>query len=75
MPQNQTLIDQKIAELSRLTNHIWKEAQGYHALTMVDIRTSGVAFNPASGIPIKVFVDTVSGELKMFPASMFESQS
>lgn len=50
----------------------WKYYTGTYALTNVDITTPVPNFNPASGIPLVVFVNTVTGEIKLFPAAIFE---
>ncbi len=70
---DQTKVNRKIEELRDSSGgHLWKEISGYQALTMVNIETSGAVFNPASGVVVKTFVDTVTGEIKIFPSSMFE---
>lgn len=53
----------------------WVEANGYHALTSVEYskqNPNGSTFNPARGIPLKVFVNPSSGEIKSFLADSFE---
>ena len=52
----------------------WQEAEGYHALTRVEYgRNQPAVFNPASGIPLKIFVNITTGEIKMFLAILFEA--
>jgi len=77
MPQDQVKIDAKIQELKTLTTHDWIAVEGYHALTSVQINSvsssTSANFNPGSGIPVKAFIDTITGEIKVFPYKLFES--
>lgn len=49
----------------------WIVAEGLRALTSMTYENGVVAFNPNNGIPLKVFVNTLSGELKLFDARLF----
>lgn len=67
-------IQNKINELNGFGG-TWIAADGTNALIKVqgDFRTNAnVVFMPASGIPVKVFLNTLNGEIKMFPAILFE---
>jgi hypothetical protein len=53
----------------------WIEADGYHALTKMEYfkeQPEASVFNPASGIPLKTFVNPNTGEIKIFLAAVFE---
>jgi len=71
--QDPEKIRRKIQELNR-DGGDWVEAEGNHALTKVEgeFRGGKVTFFPSSGIPLKVFISRRTGEIKIFPAIMFE---
>lgn len=51
----------------------WAVPEGVHALTQVTKEDSGqLAFNPGSGIPVKVFFNQSTGEIRLYPAMMFD---
>jgi hypothetical protein len=65
----------KRRELNGGENGPWIAVDGTNALIKVqgDFRTNtNVVFMPASGIPVKVFMNTINGEIRMFPAILFE---
>jgi len=73
--QDPNLIRAKIVELNSGETGDWEEITGNHALTSVDgdFRTnSNIVFKPASGVPLKAFLNRRTGEIKIFPAIMFE---
>jgi len=73
--QDPELIRNKLRELNSGETGDWEEITGNHALTSVDgdfRSNSNVVFKPASGIPIKGFLNRRTGEIKIFPAVMFE---
>jgi len=57
----------------------WAIAEGLHALTAFKFDNPGqneaAEFNPASGVPVKLFVHKRTGELKMFSAFLFRRDS
>jgi len=68
------LVQQKIAYLNSRGGN-WIAAEGNYALTTVtgDFSTkANVVFSPSNGIPGKVFINTVDGEIKIFHANLFE---
>lgn len=51
----------------------WVAPDGVHALTRVTKDGDKFfSFNPGSGIPVKVFFNQASGEIRLYPAMMFE---
>lgn len=50
----------------------WKYYTGTYALTQVEVAQPVPNFNPASGIPMVVFVNSITGEIKLFPAVIFQ---
>lgn len=70
----------KIQELNGQSPQIgvsddWFAVDGTHALTEVQgdlTKREGVRFLPATGVPVKVFINRRNGEIKLFPAMMFE---
>lgn len=72
MAENNQKIQQYIQFLNNLTpGQTWVPADGYQALTKIDIEKK--VFYPNNGIPVKVFINQTTGEMRMFPASIFES--
>ncbi len=69
-------ITQKVTELNSLnTGDDWTVLEGNQALTKVEGNLSGgseLKFLPATGIVIKTFMNRRNGEIKIFPAIMFE---
>lgn len=65
-------VQAKLIELQTKTGHVWTTSDGYHALTSVSFNTSGAVFNPSKGVVVKVFLDTYTKEIKLFPFGMFE---
>lgn len=60
----------KLRELN--LNGTWNEVSGLFAVTQVEAKLDSVAFNPGTGVVVKLFVNTRTGEMKMFPANLFE---
>lgn len=53
----------------------WIEVLGYHTVTSIDYtkkNPNASVFNPTKGVPLKVFVNPINGEVKMFLADLFE---
>jgi hypothetical protein len=50
----------------------WVAMNGVQALTNVEKNGESFSFLPASGTPIKVFLNKTTGEVKLFPALLFE---
>lgn len=51
---------------------VWEEFPGYNALTKFDFNNGSPIFSPASGVPIKAFLNTRTGEIRTFVATIFE---
>lgn len=50
----------------------WVAMSGVQALTNVEKNGDSFSFLPASGTPVKVFLNKTTGEIKLFPALLFE---
>ena len=68
MVLNQQKIENKRASLGPA----WKYFNDTYALTQVDVSGSVPNFKPASGIPVIVFVNSLTGEMRLFPAVIFQ---
>ncbi len=68
MEQDQAKIKAKIAELGVG----WVEAEGFFAITVVEMKDDkSLIFQAAKGIPLKVFVNRITGEVRSFLADNF----
>lgn len=56
---------------SLISGQTWVAVQGYHSLTSATVDTS-ITFYPTSGYIVKIFVNTTTGEIRMFPYQIFE---
>lgn len=75
MPEDPQKIQDKIRELNASTpGQFWITVQENHALTKVDFRNGKVVFFPSSGVIIKIFFNRSTGEIRIFPAKMFEQK-
>lgn len=55
---------------------IWIVLDGFSALTTVEFKDDGPAtFDPSRGLPLKTFINTVTGEVKIFHANMFKADN
>ncbi len=72
--ENVSKINAKLAELKNNTGHDWLHISGFSAITGFDFGQNGQSpnFNPGFGYPVKVFVDKVTGEVKLFSAGLFK---
>lgn len=69
----QAKINDKLAELSKDTGHTWLPLTDVTALTSVDISDpEAPKFLPGTGYPVKAFVDTVTGEVRLFSTQIFQ---
>lgn len=73
-------VDQKILELNKLdkSGGDWVAGEGYVSLmfTEGDLRAKkNIAMNPHKGYAVKLFVNTLNGEIKLFPAILFEKDA
>lgn len=50
----------------------WTSISGYFALTGFEFGNGSPNFNPGFGVPVKVFMNTRTGEIKTFSANHFE---
>lgn len=71
MQIDEAKIDRKIQELN-VAGGNWFAADGLNALTGVEFHGTSAQFKPATGIPVKVFINRVNGEMKVFPAVIFK---
>ena len=72
--ENPQKVQDKVTELNKLTKgQEWIPAIGFHAMTVVEIAKAGQkpVFNPASGLIVRSFVNTTTGEIKSFAATLF----
>lgn len=71
--ESQQKVNAKLAELQQATGHRWLQVNGFNAITGFDYGANGQGanFNPGFGYPVKIFIDSVSGEMKLFPAELF----
>ena len=51
---------------------IWQEFPGYSAMTKFEYNNGAPIFSPSTGVPIKAFLNTRTGEIRTFMASLFE---
>lgn len=68
---NSQKIQQKINELNSQGGS-WATFNGTYALTQVDVTKDSPTFFPASGVPVIIFVNNTTGELKLFPVIIFQ---
>lgn len=62
-----------IDSLNKATGNHWVAASGVHALTNVSKDEAHVvSFNPGRGLPVKVFMNQETNEIRLYPALMFE---
>lgn len=72
MEEDPKKIADKLEELQKATGHKWTPLNGYHAITRVEMKDGNYEFLPASGMPVKVFADLVTGEVRPFLSFIFE---
>jgi len=81
MAENLLKVQQKINELNQkepkllfpAVSAIWSAVPGYFAITGFDYGQGNPTFNANFGYPIKIFVNQKTGEMKFYPASLFEN--
>ncbi len=72
--ESQAKIEEKIRTLNAIPGNTgqWLALDGFHGLTQFQfLPNNGANFIPNSGYPIKVFVNSETGEVRMFPAVFF----
>jgi len=62
----------KIEKCKNCDGTDFQRIDGIFAVTKVEKNDSGISFMPASGIPIIVYMCTKCGELKFYPAKLFD---
>lgn len=68
------LIQKKLTELNASSpKGRWFAADGLHAVTRFERKGASPMFIPGSGIPLKVFFNDTTGEVKTFLARNFKS--
>ena len=74
--QDQNLVNTKIRELNGgQETGDWTEIPGTHAFLAVSGNfraNTNVVFRGDSGIAVKIFIHSTTGEMKIYPAIMFE---
>lgn len=70
-------VQKKVEELNKKEkpgNQGWVAVDGYNALTKFEFGDSnkGPTFYPSSGIPVKIFINAANGEIRVFPATVFQ---
>jgi hypothetical protein len=66
-------IFQKLIELKQQSGHDWLPLTDTSALTSVDISNpQQPSFMPGTGYPVKAFIDTVTGEVRLFSTQIFQ---
>lgn len=72
-PVNPIKITNFLISLNKeLNTPVWVEIQGTNALVKMDIDNTGkVTFNSNSGFPIKGFLNTETGEIRIFSERIF----
>jgi hypothetical protein len=69
-------VQAKVDELSKATGHAWRALPGNHAMTKVVVKSEyNFTFIPDAGMPVKIFVDLVTGEVRTFMYFVFEVDS
>jgi len=73
--EEQSKIDDVLKELNggKVTGD-WIAVPNNHALTLVDFNGKAANFRPDAGIPLKVFVNVKTGEIKTYDARAFYSE-
>lgn len=76
MPEDPNKIQAKISELDTLAKPAsWEEIGGNFAITRFEVHDDGSPiFLPSKGIPLKAFFNKRTGEIKIFPAKIFEKE-
>lgn len=70
---DQSKIDAKIEKLKELGQGDWEEVSGTYWYTEIFVSAgTDVAKVQPSGLPIKIFISKLTGELKTFPARIFD---
>lgn len=82
--QNVAAINQKIGELNReswerngkvplaVIPQLWQPIDGYMAITGFEYKNGMAIFNANKGFPVKSFLNSQTGEVRMYAASLFE---
>jgi len=77
MEEDREKINQKLIELNGGTiEGPWTDGQGFHAIQKFTFEPDPVTsskFYQNEGFPIKFFLNTVTGELKIFSARLFKA--
>lgn len=73
--ENRQKVADKIRDLNLLVDgEVWIEVDGYVAMTKVELGANAATFHANQGLPCKVFFNSTSGEIKLFPAKLFETE-
>jgi hypothetical protein len=81
MAENALKVQKKLNELNSrepglllsAVSATWTAVPGYFAVTGFDYGQGSPTFNANFGYPIKIFVNQRTGEMKFYPASLFEN--
>ncbi len=73
MKPSQAKIDAKLAELNTgLTPAEWVPIDEQSALMKTEIKDGNAVFNMGSALVVKTFMNLKTGELKLYPLSIFK---
>lgn len=61
-----------LGQCKNCDNKTFQRIDGLFAITKVEKKEGEITFLPASGIPLIVYMCTECGELKIFPAKLFD---
>lgn len=67
MELDPTKVQKLLNQLNKGKNGPWVPLDGYRALTVLEFQSDKSAtFNPSEGIPLKVFINVKTGEIKIY---------
>ena len=72
--EDPTKVANKIADLN-ITGGDWIAVNGYNSLIAMEgdlVSKKNIVFKPNLGYLVKVFINKTNGEIKLFPATLFE---
>lgn len=70
-PIDQSKVEAFLNALNQENPGLWIEMSGVNALTRIEPNDSSVIFYPNSGFPVKGFINTQTGEIKLITARRF----
>lgn len=64
-------VNDKIEYLKKEYGGSWIQLIGFNALTIASYEVTGIIYNPSVGTPVKAFINTQTGEIKVYDARFF----